>query len=477
MNSYEIKKILNQNEKDFQNNPYIYEKINNQYQANTYDKFVKDVKNFAAYLQSENLTKKHIGIYAPNSYNYAVADIAIMGYVGTSVTLSKEWGYYDMDNMMTKFGLDALIYSRDKEDIITQLKDKNPNLICIKIEDILNLGADKNLDESAITITDTAKLIFSSGTTGVPKAVALTQENMFTNFDALMKRAPMNTEDVDYLFLPLSHTYAGICNLLYSIITGMKIYLCSDTTKIAEELQEVKPTVFCTVPLICERFYSVCKEKGISPKMILGPNIKHFFVGGAYFDPEINKFFKDAGVGVLGCYGLSETSSVIAIAYHEDDEFVSVGTIMEEVEVKIDEPDKDGVGEILAKGKNIMKAYYKNAEMTKKNYTNDGFFRTGDLGYIDNENRLYIKGRKKRMILLSNGENVYPDDAEPLIQKFEHVTKAKVYEKEKQIFATVYADEEIDLEPIIESVNQELPKYARIRNFELIRDSLNTRLK
>ena len=123
-----------------------------------------------------------------------------------------------------------------------------------------------------------------------------------------------------------------------------------------------------------------------------------------------------------------------------------------------------------------MQGYYGNEELTHQVFDSDNYFHTGDLGLIRN-NKIYIRGRKKRLILLSNGENIYPDDIEPLFEKYPHIVKTKIYEKDKTIFATFYCDEEIDLEPIVDEVNDELPKYARIRNYELVRDEIGTRLK
>jgi long-chain acyl-CoA synthetase len=166
----------------------------------------------------------------------------------------------------------------------------------------------------------------------------------------------------------------------------------------------------------------------------------------------------------------------VAVEYHNEDDFDSDGTIFENLEVKINQPDNDGIGEILVRGENITPGYYGNPELTIQAIDSDGFFHTGDLGKIVDQ-KIYVKGRKKRIILLSNGENIYPDDIEPLFEKYEHINKAKVYERNRQIFAIIYCDEIIDLEPIIKSVNLELPKYSRIQCFDQKLDQIGVRIK
>lgn len=473
--NYEIKKILDDNVVKYSSDAFIFEKHNNTWQSKSYGDFTHDVKNFAAFLQHENLAHKKIAIYATNSYNYLVCDAAIMAYVGISVTISKDWTAFDLDNSMRKIKYDAIIYDTPRADIVAEIQSKFPDLKSFKIEEI-NTSNNYDLDEDLINCDDVSKIVFSSGTTGTPKAVMLTQRNMLVNFENLNRRAPMSHADVDYLFLPLSHTYASISNFMSVLITGMRLYLCSDIKQIATEIQEVKPTIFCAVPLIFERFYQASKEQNINPKTLFGGQIRHLFAGGAHMDTKIIQYFKQHHTGLLNTYGLSETSAIVAVEYHNEDDFDSDGTIFENIEVKIDQPDDDGVGEILVRGENVTPGYYNNPELAKQAIDEDGFFHTGDLGKIIDQ-KIYVKGRKKRVILLSNGENIYPDDIEPLLEKYEHVNKAKVYEKNHQIFAMLYCDEIIDLEPIIENVNLELPKYSRIQGFDQKLDQIGTRIK
>lgn len=476
MGKYNIHELLTEGEKLYSSHGYIYERSGDSFKGVTYNRFVKDVRKLASALISDGLKDENIILFGGNSYNYMVTDTAIMGYVGVSCTLSKEWSARDLTNAAKLLTPKAIIYSEQKSETVGKLKNEFPDIKYYILEEILSLKSDEDLSYEHNMGEKCVKIIFSSGTTGLPKAVMLSQDNMFANWENLKKRAPFCKDDKDYLFLPLSHTYGGICNFLYSLITGMSIYICSDTKLIMEELQIVKPTAFCSVPLIFEKMYSACVAGNISPKVLLGGNIRYLFSGGAYLKPEIRKLIKDDGISFFEAYGLTETSSLISCEYDDKNDFESVGTILENIEVRISEADENGVGEITAKGNNIFSSYYKNPEATQKAFDNDGFFHTGDLGYII-ENKLYVVGRKRRMILLSNGENVYPDEIEALFSVYKNINRVKVYERGGVIFVSLYVAEKIDADAVISEVNNNLPKFSAIKGYELIEDSIEARIK
>lgn len=300
----------------------------------------------------------------------------------------------------------------------------------------------------------------------------------------------MSENDSSYLFLPLSHTYGGIYNLLACLYFGMELYLCSDTDKIFEELPMVKPTIFCAVPLIYERVYAmlgqeVVKEAQVSKneayiqkiKGMFGGNIKYLFCGGAKYNVEIRKFYKDIGFHILEAYALTETASSLSIEYWNSKSINSVGTIFEDIEVKFIDLDENGHGEILVKGDNVALGYYNNEKETRKVFDKDGYFHTGDIGYQDEDNQLFLVGRKRRVIVPSNGENIYPDEIEELMIKNKGVTKVKVFEKDEKIHATVYIEEDINVDEIIENTNKMLSTYKQIKEYNVIKDTIDTRLK
>ncbi|KNY27872.1 AMP-binding protein [Pseudobacteroides cellulosolvens] len=481
-----IQGILKEDYKKWKDREYIFTRVDDIYKAKTFGQTIYDVLAFAEVLLSFGLQNENIAVYGENSYEWMVSDLAIMGYVGANVAIDKEWKEYSVDDAIRRTNVKCVIYSKGKKDIIGNLKPKYDIIYIYMQEDFAELLAKgyqllKNkqdiFDFDEREYDKMCKIVFSSGTTGIPKASMLTQRNILCGWDNLYKRAPMIDTDICYLFLPLHHTYAGLCNFLFSTISGMQIYLCSDTRKMGEELQIVKPTVFCAVPLIYERFYKIAVLTGQDLKTLFGGNIKYMFSGGAYFDEDIRSEYKKSGLNMMEAYALSETSSIFSIQYSNSINVKSVGTIFENIVVKVINPDENGCGELAVKGDNVCLGYYGNEKATKEAFDKDGYFHTGDLGYIDENNELYLTGRKKRMILTGNGENVDPKEIEHLIHQNAEIAKVKVYEDGGIIKATIYVWDDVDLNSVIENVNKLLPKYKQVKEFNMIRDSIDTRLK
>ncbi len=475
MKKYIVNELLETLESRFGDEGYIFERSGDGFLGHTYKDFARDVRGFAGYLQGNGLLGKRIGICAKNSYEYMVSDIAVMSYVGTMVCFSKEWQYSDLERGCEFTGISALIYSADKADSIEKLKQQHGDIIYIPIEDILGHRAEY-IESSPIGYEECSKIVFSSGTTGVPKAVMLSQKNMFVCWDALYKRAPFHSADRCYMFLPLHHTYAAICIFLYSLISGMKIYVCSELSKMSEEILMSRPTVFCTVPLVLERTYSVITSQCISPSSVFGTSLKYLFCGGAILKPEIKKYFLDNAISLFNSYGLSETSSLISIDYPFEYDTMTVGTVMENIDVRINDPNEQGMGEIAIRSENVFLGYYNDPERSKSAFDGDGYFCTGDIGYLRGR-KLYISGRKKRVIILSNGENIYPEEIESRFDKFKAVGKVKIYEKDGRMYTDIFVKEDTDIESMLNEINQDLPKTHRVKYYNVIRDSFDKRLK
>ncbi len=510
--------------------PYIYWRSGETFVGKTFGETITDVCALAAGLLARGYRGKKIMVYGENSYQWMVADLAIMGYVGVSAGTDKEWKYDDINRMMNVIGAAAIIYAPSKQSVIDALKESNPNVdyICMNgdFETILDEGRRINASKSdmfdfeEVDYEGCAKIVFSSGTTAFPKAVMLSHRNLFCGFENLSRRAFMNEEDSCYLFLPLHHTYGGICNFFFSIISGISIYICSDTKKIAEELQMVNPTVFSAVPIILERFYQAAMQAGAQGagaaadgvqgaevqgvgastdsraageqftkeqlyatqsavlKSLFGNRLKYLFCGGAFLDPQIRLFYKQSGIHLMEAYALSETTSILAIEYCGSQNIYNSGTIFENIEVIIDAPDENGVGEILVRGDNIFLGYCNNEEATRAVFNEQGFFKTGDLGYIK-DGDIYLKGRKKRMLLGGNGENIYPDEIEAVILEEENILKARVSMENGTLHASIFipAGTLNPGEALIERVNDKMPKYKKIRTWEYVVDSLDKRIK
>jgi long-chain acyl-CoA synthetase len=309
----------------------------------------------------------------------------------------------------------------------------------------------------------------------------------------LYQRCPTGPDDVYYLFLPLHHVYAAVCIFLYSFLVGAQVYLSEDPDNMRVELKAIRPTVFCAVPIVYERIFNgidrptmariekaiklsnLILKLGVDKRQVLfsklhvvfGGRIKFMFSGGANLDPKVKRFFKDVGANLIEGYGMTETTSLIAMEYPQSKALRATGQPFENLEVRIAQPDPDGMGEIILKGGNITAGYYKNPKANKDAFDQEGFFHTGDIGYLDKDNNLTVIGRKKNVLVRSNGENIAPDELVKLIQAHQpEVVRAKVYEINGSLCAMVYAKPgtSISADQLMAQVNAGLPKHKRLES-------------
>lgn len=482
-----FEKALQENKEKWHDREYIFEKKDGVYEAVTYGAFVDEARAFAHYLTAKGFKGKSIMIYGANSVNYMIADLAVLHYVGTGVCVSKEWKYDDIYRAVKLLDIECIIYGEDKSDVVAQVREAVPELTYIPFGDVRKIAAEVMGSGEEILCTPQAedvccKIIFSSGTTAKPKAVMLNKKNIFAGVPSLLRRCPFKETDVDYLFLPLSHTYGGIYNFLYGLISGFSIYLCSSVNDMAQEILEVNPTIFCGVPAIYRKFY---EGYGEHIAIGFGKNIKYLFCGGACLEEQIRKAYKDSGLNLMDAYGLSETASTFSIQYPYDPDVKCVGTVAEEIEVVILNPDENGVGEVAVRGDNVFMGYAKDEELTRSLFTEGGFFRTGDLGYLlpdekNGSNKLYLTGRIKKLLLGENGENVEPTHIEKMIcNKNTNINKALVYMQDSTLSCHVYLlePEERDWDAFFAELNEQLPSYEKIRRYDVLIDSVERRLK
>ncbi len=472
-----ICEYLEEDRKKWGDRPYISVKENGKFVSRTFDEVIGDVRALARALVSEGVCG-NVMLYSPNSYEWAVADLAVMGYVGVCVPIDSEWTAFDILNTLSVIEINTVLYEKSKREVIDELRVGHPEIRYLCIEDsfpeLLEKG--KSTDAPLCGKTDTdenAMILFTSGTTNRPKAIPLTQANLLHNWDALYARTPMTEADISYIFLPLNHVYAGVANFLYTIISGMQIYLCSDRSKILEEMLEVRPTVVCTVPLILNRIYDAA-NKSI---MEMLRNIRFLYCGGSFTDPKIKKYFIDNNVQLLEAYGTTETSSVIALAKPGDKNIYCNGVILDGLDVRIIDSDSDGVGEIIVGGGSVSAGYISRND-NYSDFDSEGFYHTGDLGFIDGGGRLFLRGRKKRMIITANGKNIYADELEDLILENPEIRSAAVFEEDFHPAVRIYTDlSETDARKYIEKLNENLPKFKRIKNVYVKSEALGGRLK
>ena len=469
-----IEKTYRENYKKWYNKEHIFEKKNGVYQSVTYGEFIDTACGMAGYLISQSLKNKKIMLYGDNSCDVMLADFAILNYVGVSVWVSNQWQEKELIYAIRTLGIECLIYGDEKQEIIENISKQFPNLRTLRAYDIKN-NADKTEFDSNLSLTDEnecCKIVFSSGTTAAPKAIMLSKKNIFSGVESLYKRCPFYERDTDYLFLPLSHTYGNIYNFLYSFVFGFSVYLCTDISVISQEILEVNPTIFSGVPAVYRRFY---EGYGTHIGRAFGSRIKYLFCGGAKFDTDIIKAYKDNGLKFMNAYALSETASTFAIQYPDDMDIECAGTISEQIQVKVIDADKDGIGEIAVKGDNVFLGYANDEVLTKNSFTADGYFRTNDMGYLkadekNGEYKLYITGRKGSIIIAENGENIEPKHIEQKIcEKNENISKAVLYIHEGQVACRVYLKQfqEYNWQQFFDEINSELLKYERVKHFEI----------
>lgn len=457
-----IGNLLEENLKMRAELPYIFVKENGLFKMRTFGEVIIDVQNLARGFLCEGVSG-NVMLFSENSYEWLTAYLAVQAYVGVVVPVDCMWTTYDIKNTLSVIEINTVLYSNAHRSVIDELSPEFPNIRFLCIEEsfpkLIELGRHSETVLMPRASELTSAILFTSGTTARPKAIPLTQNNLFYNCGAVLRRTPMSTEDVSYIFLPLNHVYSGVANFLYSLVSGMQIYLCSDNAKMIEEMLEIRPTVVCTVPLILKRI----REQITDEVMEMLRNIRFLYCGGAFTEPELKRYFIENGVSLLEAYGTTETTSVIALQRPDDNNIECNGTILDGLDVKIINADKNGIGEIIVGGGSVSAGYI--GGQNGREFDSNGFYHTGDLGCIDEEKRLFLKGRKKRVIITANGKNVYIDELESLILENPDIQAATVFEEDHRPAAKLYTNiSEAEAHEFINMLNEKLPRYKKIKN-------------
>jgi len=357
----------------------------------------------------------------------------------------------------------ALLHNIIRMDDFEAIRSENPNA---------SFGANSTPTSSYhVEEEDLASIIYTSGTTGKSKGVMLSHKNIAYTALATQDIQPVNKNDRFLSILPLSHTYENTLGFVIPMSCGASVYYLRKpptASALLPALKKIQPTLMLSVPLIIEKIYKskvlpqfektwysrllyripFFKKKlnllaGKKLKQTFGGKLKFFGIGGAKLDKTVEKFLQEAQFPYSIGYGLTETSPLLAGADPQQTKLYSTGPAMTGVSIKIHDSDpKTGEGEIWVKGPNVMKGYYKEPELTKEAFSEDGWFKTGDLGVFDKEQFLFIKGRLKNMIVGNNGENIYPEEIETVINNFRHVVESLVIEKKGKLVAMVHINKE-----------------------------------
>ena len=502
----------------------IREKKNKKIVSYTYEQLRNDVYALGTKLIDMGLKDKHIAIVGENSYNWIVSYLAIITGVGVAVPLDKELDSEQISKLLEKGDASAVLFSKGFLSSIDEIieNSKLEFAACLNdtdkytdVQTLINEGrqlineGSTVYEDSIVNVNELNVIMFTSGTTGFNKGVMISQNNLLVNIEQSCKAFGIYHKTV--AVLPFHHIYENVCGMMAPIAMGMNIFINDSLKYLSKNLKLVKPEMEVMVPLFLETMEKSIRvelkrmnvekvfensikvsnfllKSGIDLRRLLfrkvhanfGGKLKAIVCGGAALKPELITFFGDIGITIHNGYGITECTPLISVNLNKKGDHFSVGKIFSSCQVKIDNKNEEGIGEILVKGPNVMMGYYKDDESNEKSFTN-GWFRTGDYGSIDADKNLVICGRKKNLIVLSNGKNVHPEELEGYIyEMMPYVKESLVYidknKKGSEVISTyVYLDQDFssgksleELESILKEdlkkVNKKLPSFKKIQH-------------
>lgn len=440
----------------------------------SYKEFGDDLKYLGTSLINLGLEGKRIAIIGKNKYEWALSYFSILNGVGIAVPLDKGLPPEEIKSLLQRSKAEAIIFDKDYAQTIKEISAENHLLKeCICMDDSLSaefktistlikngeslvLSGDTKYENHIIVPNELATIIFTSGTTSMSKAVMLSNYNIASNIYNMDMCEKILSTDVNMAFLPFHHTF-GSTGLLLFLSHGATNVFCDGLRHIQENLKEYHVTVFVCVPLLLEAMYKKINtqiEKQKKTRIIkfakiisnfllkfkidirrkifkqildnLGGELRFVISGASAIDKKVAKGFNDFGILTIQGYGLTETSPVLAAENEKSIRYGSVGLPLPEMEIKINNPNEDGIGEIIAKSPSLMLGYYEMPEETNAVIKNS-WFHTGDLGFIDKDGYIFITGRQKNVIVLKNGKNIYPEEIELLINNLPYVSESMVF--------------------------------------------------
>ena len=509
-----------------------------EFQPLTYGEFYKQMEALGTRLLDLGLKDKNIAVIGDSCYEWIMTYYAVVCGVGVIVPLDKNLPREELNNLVKRSGAAAIVYTKKSEKSLQDIMAEPGT-----VEYFISIGDDQHTDkalslsklieegnrllksgirdymDAEIEPDKMATLMFTSGTTGMAKGVMLSHKNIVANVYSMSKYVRIPKNGIVLSILPIHHAYEFTCSICTTFYQGKTIAICEGIKYIQKNMQESKANIVLGVPLVFEKMYKgmwkqaekrgeaekLRKAIDLSRKMKLynntalmkklfkavhhsfGNNIKLFIAGGAAIDPVVIEDFEAMGLPMIQGYGMSECAPIIAVNQDRYSKAASVGRPMPGTEVRIDNPDDDGIGEVVCKSDSVMIGYYENPEATAE-VLEDGWLHTGDLGYMDEDGFLYLTGRKKTVIVTKGGKNIFPEEVEAILMESEFIQEVVVYGQVDEkvgnviVSAAIYpnmgvleeakgkmSDEEIYdfFTEIVDAANKRMPSYKAVKRVSI----------
>lgn len=538
----DLKDMLNKTKNLYADRPcYTIKTEEGEYKSYTHSEVRDMIDYLGTALISLGLKDKRIAVIGENRYEWELAYLSVACGTGIVVPLDKSLPANELEDLIERSEVEAIFYTKKYQETVEKIKYNEKN----KLKHLISMDSDihkegiysqKELIEKGKELVEAGNrefidakidpevmdiMLFTSGTTSKSKVVALSHKNLVSNLMDCAHVIDLDSTDRVLSFLPLHHVFECTVGMLLSLYLGANRFFCTGMRHIVENLNEYKITFTSFVPAIYEAMHKnilktlekqgkleavrklmeANKDKTMAEKKeifqdihnIFGGNIKMYISGAAALDKEVEEDFRAWGINLCQGYGLTETSPVIGVEYRDNFRVGSIGQALPHIQARIDDPNEEGMGELVVKGPNVMLGYY-NDEKATKEVMEDGWFRTGDLAKIDEDGYIFICGRKKSVIVLKNGKNIFPEEMEALVNKIEGVKESFIFGKQqsddkddikinvkiifdREVMKEAYkveTDEEIYkvLADKIKEINQIMPKYKAIRGILISEEPL-----
>ncbi len=480
-----LQDLLREAAAEYGDKTFIKEKAGTGISERSFREFYEDSCRIAAYVNSHKTVSGpvHAAVIGASSYSWLISYFGTAIGGNAAVPLDALMSCEDICDQLNRSDSLIFFYDGKYERMIEQVRASCPN---VKEYIPFNTGIPEILSSTEYVQPDPvspdalAAISYTSGTTGKSKGVMLLNRNLIDN--AMCQDGESSTEDVVLSVLPIHHIYCFTCDILCSLRYGSELCLNDSLLRIAQNLRLFRPTIMLVVPMIAETMYKQIKAAAASKpgitlaaaaQSIFGGRLRTIYSGGAYLPPKLQKAYIDMGFNMAQGYGMTECSPRITTADPNDKECAGdVGVIVNGCRIKTED------GEIMVKSPSVMAGYYKDEAATAEALTPDGWLRTGDLGYADEKNRIFITGRKKNLIILSNGENVSPEELENRFAGTDYICEVLVYSEEGVICAEIFPNKDIcaglteeelekKLHETVNEINKTVPSAKKIHRLRI----------